>query len=77
MCSVISAKGQVTIPMSIRSLLNWQTGDALDFVLHEENRVELVVKKTPVTSLKSLIGKPKRALSLAEMEAAIGAGGRA
>ena len=77
MCSVISAKGQVTIPMSIRSLLNWQTGDALDFVLHEKNRVELVVKKTPVTSLKSLIAKPKRALSLAEMEAAIGAGGRA
>ena len=77
MCSVISAKGQVTIPMSIRSLLNWQTDDALDFVLHEENRVELVVKKTPVTSLKSLIDKPKRALSLAEMEAAIGAGGRA
>ena len=77
MCSVISAKGQVTIPMSIRSLLNWQTGDALDFVLHEGSRVELVVKKTPVTSLKSLIAKSKRALSLAEMEAAIGAGGRA
>lgn len=76
MCSVISSKGQVTIPMAIRSLLNWQTGDSLDFVLHEPDRVELVIKKTPVTALKSLIARPKKALTLAEMDAAIGRGGR-
>ena len=51
MCSVVFAKGQVTIPTGIRSLL----------------------KKIPVTSLKSLVARPKRAVSLDEMESAIGA----
>ena len=71
MSSTISAKGQITIPMAIRMLLNWKTGDALDFVVCEPDRVQLVVKKTPVRALKSLVAKPKRALSVEEMNAAI------
>ena len=71
MSSTISAKGQVTIPMAIRMLLNWKTGDKLDFVVYEPDRVQLVVKKTPVRALKSLVEKPKRALSVDEMNAAI------
>lgn len=60
MSSVISSKGQVTIPMSIRSQMNWETGDALDFVLFAPDRVEIVVRKTPVTALKSIMGRPVR-----------------
>ena len=71
MSSTISAKGQITIPMAIRMLLNWKTGDELDFVVCEPDRVQLVVKKTPVRALKSLVAKPKRALSVEEMNAAI------
>ena len=51
MSSTISAKGQITIPMAIRMLLNWKTGDELDFVVYEPDRVQLVVKKTPVRAL--------------------------
>ena len=71
MVSTISAKGQVTIPMAIRTLLNWKTGDELDFVVYEPDRVQLVVKKMPVRALKSLVAKPKRALTVDEMNAAI------
>ena len=71
MVSTISAKGQITIPMAIRTLLNWKTGDELDFVVYEPDRVQLVVKKTPVQALKSLVAKPKRALTVDEMNAAI------
>ena len=71
MSSTISAKGQITIPMAIRMLLNWKAGDELDFVVYEPDRVQLVVKKTPVRALKSLVAKPKRALSVEEMNAAI------
>ena len=75
MSATISAKGQITIPMAIRMLLNWKTGDELDFVVCEPDRVQLVVKKTPVRALKSLVAKPKRALSVEEMNAAIFEGG--
>ena len=75
MSATISAKGQITIPMAIRTLLNWKTGDELDFVVCEPDRVQLVVKKTPVRALKSLVAKPKRALSVEEMNAAIFEGG--
>lgn len=71
MVSTISAKGQITIPMAIRTLLNWKTGDELDFVVYEPDRVQLVVKKTPVRALKSLVAKPKRTLTVDEMNAAI------
>lgn len=71
MVSTISAKGQITIPMAIRTLLNWKTGDELDFVVYEPDRVQLVVKKTPVRALKSLVAKPKRALTVEEMDEAI------
>ena len=71
MVSTISAKGQITIPLAIRTLLNWKTGDELDFVVYEPDRVQLVVKKTPVRALKSLVAKPKRALTVDEMNAAI------
>lgn len=74
MVSTISAKGQITIPMAIRTLLNWKTGDELDFVVYEPDRVQLVVKKTPVKALKSLVAKPKRALTVEEMDEAIFAG---
>ena len=75
MSSTISAKGQITIPMAIRMLLNWKPGDELDFVVYEPDRVQLAVKKTPVRALKSLVAKPKRALSVEEMNAAIFEGG--
>lgn len=71
MVSTISAKGQITIPLAIRTLLNWKTGDELDFVVYEPDRVQLIVKKTPVKALKSLVAKPKCALTVEEMDEAI------
>jgi len=75
MSAVISQKWQVTIPLAVRSMLKWETGDTLDFIFIKPNRVELVVKKTPVSALKRIIAKPRRPLTLTEMDAAIGHGG--
>lgn len=76
MCATLSSKGQITIPAALRTLFGWRTGDAIDFVVYEENsRVELVAKRNSVTALKGLIGKPKKAVTLDEMDAAIGVGG--
>ena len=76
MYATLSSKGQITIPAALRTLFGWRTGDAIDFVVYEENsRVELVAKRNSVTVLKGLIGKPKKAVTLDEMDAAIGVGG--
>lgn len=76
MYATLSSKGQITIPAALRTLFGWRTGDAIDFVVYEENsRVELVAKRNPVTALKGLIGSPKKTVTLKEMDAAIGVGG--
>ncbi|MDD4060015.1 MAG: AbrB/MazE/SpoVT family DNA-binding domain-containing protein [Kiritimatiellae bacterium] len=75
MLAVLSSKGQVTIPSGVRNLLGLRTGDAVDFVLRADNTVELIPAKGSVSALKGIVPKPKRAVSLEEMEQAIGRGG--
>ena len=75
MLAVLSSKGQITIPVSIRNLLQLKTGDAVDFVFASPERVELIPARTPVRALRGIIRKPSKPVSLEEMEAAIGRGG--
>jgi AbrB family looped-hinge helix DNA binding protein len=76
MLAVMTSKGQVTIPVAIRHKLRLKTGDSLDFVLSKDERLEIIPTRMPVQSLKGLVPRPKRAISLKEMEAVIGMGGR-
>lgn len=76
MFATLSSKGQITVPAALRALFGWRTGDAIDFVVYEdEARVELVAKRNSVRNLKGMIAKPKNPVSLSEMDAAIGVGG--
>ena len=45
--STLTRKGQVTIPGKIRKLLGLRTGDKVEFIINENNRVVLrpVIKK--------------------------------
>ena len=76
MLAVMTSKGQVTIPVAIRNKLRLKTGDSLDFVLAKGERIEIIPTRMPVQSLKGLVPKPKKPVSLQAMEAAIGLGGR-
>ncbi len=42
----LTSKGQVTIPKDVREKLQLETGDKLEFLLHEDGRLELL----PITS---------------------------
>lgn len=75
MLAVLSSKGQITIPVAIRNLLQLKTGDALDFVSTGNERVEIIPARTPVQALRGMIRKPRKPVSLEEMESAIGRGG--
>lgn len=75
MQAVMTSKGQVTIPVSVRSKLRLKTGDTLDFMVVGTDRIEIVPTRMSVRSLKGLVPKPARAVSLKDMDRAIGRGG--
>ncbi len=75
MYTTLSSKGQITIPVAIRNRLRLRTGDRIDFVVFEKDRVELVPKKGSVRALKGIVSYSGKPITLEEMDAAIGNGG--
>ena len=71
MYTTISSKGQVTIPVEIRNMLRLNTGDRIDFVVFDKNRVELMPKKGSVGSLKGLVKWSGKPMTLRQMDAVI------
>ena len=71
MYTTISSKGQVTIPVEIRNMLHLNTGDRIDFVVFDKNRVEMLPKKGSVGTLKGLVKWTGKAMTLRQMDDAI------
>ena len=74
MATVITSKGQVTIPKSVRDKLKLHSGDRLDFIVESDGTVRLVPVTASIKELKGLAPKPKRKLSLEDMDNAIARG---
>ena len=68
MTMTITSKGQMTLPIEIRRKLGLKTGDKLDLYLREDGRVEMIPLSKSIQSLKGILSKPKRRLSLEEIE---------
>ena len=71
MYTTMSSKGQVTIPVEIRNMLRLNTGDRIDFVVFDKNRVGLMLKKGSVGSLKGLVKWADKPMTLRQMDEAI------
>ncbi len=69
--ATISSKGQITIPANVRLALHVDTGDRVEFVEVEAGRFEFVAANRPVTDLKGMFGKPRKVVSIAEMNRTI------
>jgi len=70
--SMLSSKGQVVIPKSVRDLLDLHVGDRIDFVVTGDGAVMLRPLQSEVTELKGLLSsKVRRAVSLEEMGEAV------
>ena len=69
--STITTKGQITIPKNIRTLLKSDKGDKVEFVVDNKGVVTIWPITTDVTSLKGLVPKPKKYVSLSDMKNAI------
>jgi AbrB family looped-hinge helix DNA binding protein len=72
--ATISSKGQVTVPKKVREHLHLAAGDQLAFFIEPDGSARLVPVTKSVTALKGCVPRPKRPLSLEEMDAAIASG---
>ncbi len=64
--SILTTKGQITIPSYIRHKLHLEAGQRLEFFIQEESFVVIPINKS-VRSLKAILTKPKNTLSIEEM----------
>ena len=71
MYTTLSSKGQVTIPVEIRKRLRLNTGDRIEFVIFESDRVEMIPRRGSVGALKGIVKWSGRPVTLAEMDDAI------
>jgi len=56
--STLTSKGQITLPREVREALRLQTGDAVDFVLGPDGRVEVHKAGRRVEEVFGLLYQP-------------------
>ena len=69
--ATITSKGQITIPKDIRALLDLHTGDRINFIVEESGEVRFLPATQEISTLKGIIAKPKKAVTVEEMKATI------
>ena len=74
MATVITSKGQVTIPKPVRDQLKLHSGDRVEFVVEKDGTARLVPLTTSVKELKGLVPRPERKLKLDEFDEVIARG---
>lgn len=75
--ATLTSKGQITIPAAVRESLGVGTGDRVEFVEIAPGRFEVFAATQPVTALKGMFGKPRKVVSVEEMNAVIARRGAA
>ncbi|WLH80867.1 MULTISPECIES: AbrB/MazE/SpoVT family DNA-binding domain-containing protein [unclassified Pseudomonas] len=73
--ATLTSKGQITIPVQVRTALGLETGDRVEFVEMEDGQFSLIAASKTVHDLKGLIRKPAKPVSLDDMSRAIAAQG--
>lgn len=76
MVATVTSKGQITIPIEVRRKLELHEGDRVTFVF-AEGHCEVVPMHNSIRDLKGILPRPRKHLSLKDIELAIasGAGG--
>jgi AbrB family looped-hinge helix DNA binding protein len=71
MVATVTSKGQVTVPIEARRRLGLVPGTRLDLIITDDDRLEVIPMTGSVQKLKGMLPKPKRHLTLEEMDDAI------
>jgi antitoxin PrlF len=73
--ATVTSKGQITIPANVRQALQVGTGDRVEFVEVDPGRFEVIAATRSVKELKGMFGKPRKSVSIDDMNKAIAARG--
>ena len=73
----VTSKGQITIPAAVRLALGLDEGSRVEFVETGSGQFAIVAATEEVQSLKGMLRKPAKPVSIDEMNEAIAARGRA
>ncbi len=71
--TTLTSKGQMTIPFTFREQLNLQPGDTLEVLLRNGEIILIPLNKS-IKNLKGCLPKPKRSLSVEDMNNVLGRG---
>jgi antitoxin PrlF len=77
--SVVTSKGQITIPIEVRQRLGLEMGHRIDFVEIADGQYALVAATVDLKSLRGSVAKPLKPVSVDDMNRSIrerAAGGR-
>ncbi|MFT5097912.1 MAG: antitoxin PrlF [Planctomycetaceae bacterium] len=69
--ATITSKGQITIPKYIRDQLGLHAGDKISFIEDEDGSINLIPVKKPLSAIKGLVAKPKKSVSIEDMNSTI------
>jgi len=69
--AILTSKGQITIPVSVRNDLKVDAGDRVEFIQIAPGRYEFVAATHNVNQLKGMFGNPAKAISVDGMNKAI------
>ncbi|HOP23254.1 MAG: AbrB/MazE/SpoVT family DNA-binding domain-containing protein [Gammaproteobacteria bacterium] len=72
--AIISSRGQITIPAEIRALLSLNKGDKINFII-DGNEVKFIPVTKDIRSIKGIIKKPLKPVTIEEMNKTIKAKG--
>jgi AbrB family looped-hinge helix DNA binding protein len=72
--ATITSKGQLTLPKDVREALRVGPGDRVEFVRMEDGNFAVMPARRSVMSLKGIIPRPRKPVSLADMDRAIARG---
>lgn len=74
MIATVTSKGQLTLPVEVRRKLGINPGTKVDVVISDNDRMEIIPLTNSIKNLKGMVPKPKKSLSLKEMDDAISKG---
>lgn len=69
--ATVTSKGQITIPISVRTALGIETGSRVEFIQTGTSEFALIPATQSVTQLKGILAKPVKPVSIEDMNNAI------
>ena len=70
--AVMTTRGRITLPASVRATLGLAMGDQVEFILAANGQYSIVAARPEIESLKGMLQKPPSPRTIEQMHEAIG-----